>query len=515
MQDIEEDKYKLLGSLLLFTRVFYKLRTGRDFIVPEPLGRESHIITICKALTRAMDCEGSPEDALCRFLINCPPRYGKTELVIHFIAWALARFPDSKFLYISYSKSLATKQTQTVRQIIQMPEYKNLFNVQITKESSAKDNFETTAGGSVYAAGSDGTITGRGAGIQNCDRFGGAILIDDIHKPSEVTSDTMRTHTNDWYKNTLMSRVNSKKTPIIFIGQRLHEDDLPGKLMQGYDGHLWDRTVLKALGDNGQPLNPAMHSINDLLKMKEVMPYEFSAQYQQEPVPAGGGIFKGDWFIKLPEEPEVYYTFITADTAETAKTHNDATVFSFWGLYKIMDGEVQTDIVGLHWIDCHECWVEPKDLRPEFERFYADCMRYTVKPEIAAIERKSTGTTLISLLSDKRGIMIYDIERSARSGSKGDRFLACQSYVASKRISLPAYGKHTNNCIDHMVKITANDSHRFDDIADTLSDAIHLTLIDNAIGGNYTSVHNSDNKLDAFAKSYTNMNKMSKQLWQR
>jgi predicted phage terminase large subunit-like protein len=514
MDDFQDEKYKLLQSLLLFTRVFYKLRTGREFVVSRPISREPHVITICKALTRAMKC-GDIDKALVHFLINCPPRYGKTELVIHFIAWALALYPDSNFLYISYSKSLASKQTQTVRQIVHMPEYKELFGVQITRESSAKDNFETTAGGSVYAAGSAGTITGRGAGIQNCDRFGGAILIDDIHKPGEVTSDTMRGHVNDWYKSTLMSRVNSQKTPIIFIGQRLHEDDLPGKLMNGYDGSEWDKTILKAIDEIGNALNPGMHDINALLKMKEVSPYEFSAQYQQEPQPSGGGIFHEDWFVKLAEEPDIYYTFITADTAETAKTHNDATVFSFWGLYKIKDGEVETDIIGLHWIDAQECWVEPKDLKPEFERFYADCMRYRVKPSVAAIEKKSTGTTLLSLLSDKRGINIYDIERSRSSGSKTDRFLSCQSYVASKRISLPAYSKHTRACIDHMIKITANDSHRFDDIADTLSDAIHLTLIDNSIGGSYTSSHSVDLKIDAFAQNHANMNKMRTRLWHR
>jgi hypothetical protein len=39
-----------------------------------------------------------------------------------------------------------------------------------------------------------------------------------------------------------------------------------------------------------------------------------------------------------------------------------------------------------------------------------------------------------------------------------------QPYIATKRVSLPNYAKHTNMCIEHMRKITANDTHAHDDI---------------------------------------------------
>ena len=69
--------------------------------------------------------------------------------------------------------------------------------------------------------------------------------------------------------------------------------------------------------------------------MQEKSPYVFSSQFQQNPIPAGGSIFKPDWFVTLDFEPEILMTFITADTAETNKSYNDATVFCFWGLYEI------------------------------------------------------------------------------------------------------------------------------------------------------------------------------------
>ncbi len=439
----------------------------------DPVGRESHYITICRALTRVMLGETR------RLIINVPPRYGKTELLIHFVAWALAQFDDCNFLYVSYSLGLAKKQTKTVRQIVSMNEFRDTFGVGLSDETSAQGNFETAKGGSVYAAGADGEITGRGAGIKGTDRFGGCIIIDDIHKPSEVNSDTMRQSVNDWYFNTLQSRLNEPdKTPIIFIGQRLHEDDLAGNLLKTGE---WETVILPALDGASNALHPAMHSVEALYKMQDTMPYVFASQYQQDPQPAGGGIFKPEWFWQLEDEPEIVATFITADTAETDKSYNDPTVFSFFGIYRIRHGDVLTDITGLHWLDCVEIRVEPKDLEAQFMAFWANCMRYKVKPKVVAVEKKSTGVTLLSVLKTIRGLHVMDIERTKASGSKTTRFLEMQPYVASGPVSLPREGRHVERVMEHMRKITANDSHRHDDIADTLYDGIKLGIIENVI----------------------------------
>ena len=175
---------ELLSSLLLFTKVFYQLRYGRNFELSEPVGRESHYLLIARALTKVFLGD------IKRLIINVPPRYGKTEMLISFVGWALAHFPDSNFLYTSYSHSLATQQTKTIRKLLSLYEYQKLFGVSLSPDSSAKDNFELIQGGSVYAAGAMGSITGRGAGIDGSNRFGGAVLIDDIHKPARPTGKT-------------------------------------------------------------------------------------------------------------------------------------------------------------------------------------------------------------------------------------------------------------------------------------------------------------------------------------
>lgn len=502
-----EKKAKLLGSLLLFTKVFYEIRTGRPFVVSTPPGRESHIVTIAKELTSVL--RGKVKNSL----IQVPPRYGKTELCIEFVPWAFAHYPDSNFLYISFSHLLASKQTQTIREIMMLKEYRDLFDVHLKIDSKAKDNFETTANGSVYAAGGAGTITGRGAGIKNATRFGGCIICDDIHKPDEVFSDTIRQNVLDWYGNTLQSRINSRDTPIVFVGQALHEDDLPSNLRRGFDGKEWHQVIIPALDTAGNPLYPEMHTKEDLLLMEKNQPYVFAAQYQQNPQPAGGGIFKPEWFVQLANDPKMMCTFITVDTAETDKTYNDATVFSFFGVYQIEEANIATQMYGLHWIDCVQAWLEPKDLQQEFMQFYSSCMRYQTQPKFAAIEKKSTGVTLLSILKDIRGISVLDIERNSPGVSKAARFLKCQEYVAKKLISLPFGAKHTEMCVEHMRKITINDTHRNDDIADTLADGIKIGLIDKLISNFTISNDRTNNIVQNMNRNFMQQNKLRTDLW--
>ena len=62
--------------------------------------------------------------------------------------------------------------------------------------------------------------------------FAGAIIIDDPIKPEDALSDTVRERVNNRFETTIRNRVNSRKTPIIIIMQRLHEHDLCGYLQE-------------------------------------------------------------------------------------------------------------------------------------------------------------------------------------------------------------------------------------------------------------------------------------------
>lgn len=486
----EETRSKLLGSLIYFTQVFYKLRTGRDFEISQPIARESHHITICRAFTSVFKGD------ITRLLVNIAPGSGKSELLKHFIAWAMAWYPDSKFLYISYSHDLAAYHTHTIKQIMQLPLYRRLFGIELRADSTAKNHFQNLNGGTVYAAGSGGTITGFDAGLPLMKRFTGAIIMDDMHKPSDVHSDVEREKVKDNFHNTIIHRKRSPTVPIIFVGQRLHESDLPASLLAKEDGYDWDKIILKSIDEVGNVLYPKIHPKEHLLTLQESSPYSFSSQYQQDPQPAGGGIFPTNRFLELEKEPEILATFITADTAETDKDYNDATVFSFWGVHKIIQNNIETELYGLVWLDCVELRIEPKDLESEFLAFYAQCMQHNVKPKLAAIEKKSTGVTLLSVLKNMQGLEMLDISRTRASGNKTSRFLEIQPYIYTQRVSFLPHAKHKKMCIEHCGKITANNTHRFDDIADTLYDAVKLALIDQIIINRYINKTNdSTNKV--------------------
>lgn len=469
--DLDKMRIELLSSFFLFTRVMYEARTGREFLLSKPDSNESHFISIAREFVSVFQLKTK------RLMINVPPGWGKSLLCQHFIAWAMAHCPDSRFLYISHSFELAASHTHTIKKIMQFQMYKELFGVQLRHDQSAKDFFETTDGGAVAAFGAKGAITGRDAGLPGLPRFSGALIIDDIHKPDEVHSDTIREKVHKNYFETIETRLRSDNIPIIVIGQRLHEDDLPQHLLDGADGQEWKKVVIKALDDSGNARYPEVLPREKLLNLKKLQPYVFSSQYQQEPIPAGGALFKEEWFQTLDQEPKILTTFLTIDCSETEKTYNDATAMGFWGLYKLDFDSIELEMYALHCLNMIEIWIEPKDLEETFLDFYSGCMRHPVKPQSIAIEKKSTGTTLLSLLKKRQGLNVIDIERNSTSFSKSDRFLCMQPYIASRQITLPQYGKHNQLFIKHMTKITANQTHARDDICDVTFDAVDIALI--------------------------------------
>ena len=492
----ETEASLLRGSFLEFTRFFFKHLTGKDFIVSQPICRESHHITIARAYTQLFR-EQKPAHGL---LVNVPPGYGKSVMTSMWIAWCYTHYADCNFLYISYSHDLAAKHTAFVKTVMSSSMYAYLFDVHLSQDSRAKDHFMTTRGGTVAAFGSQGSITGRDAGAPGLPRFSGAVIIDDPIKPDEATSDTIRASVLRNYQETILQRPRDINVPMLFIGQRLHEDDLAAYLASGKDVREWDQLILKGIDDAGNALYPEAQPLDYLQSLQKKQPYVFASQIQQDPIPAGGSVFKPEWFAVLDEEPEMIITFITADTAETDKSYNDASVFSFWGVYRIMSNGKDTGLLGLHWIDCLEIRIEPKDLKNTFMDFYAECSLHASPPLIAAIEKKSTGVTLVSVLDEIRGLSIRSIERNRSSGSKTARFLAAQPLVASKLVSFTHGARHSRMCIDHMSKITANDSHRHDDIADTLCDALHIALVEKTLH----NVTKSDDKRKEIMQTMAN-----------
>ncbi|GKS62461.1 hypothetical protein YTPLAS21_19190 [Candidatus Nitrosocosmicus sp.] len=498
--DREEIRAKLLGSFLEFEKTMFPLVTGKSFLISQPIGRESHHISVARALTRAFNLEIPSH----RLVIAIPPGHGKSVMLCMFIAWALAHYPDARFLYVSYSADLAASHTAFIKSIIMSEHYQWLFEPRIKMDSRANDDFKTIQGGRVTAVGSTGTITGKDCGLPNLDRFSGCMVIDDPIKPDDALSARMRERVIRNYEETLMSRARSALVPYILIAQRLHMDDLSNYLIEGNDGYEWEQVILPSLDLADNALYPEVFPKETLYKIKEYQRYVWAAQHMQSPVPDGGGLYLKSDFPILDHAPDILASFITVDSAESTQNYADYTVFSFWGVYEIVEYGVKTGMLGLHWLDCVQLRCEPKDLQENFMGFWLDCLRFPVKPKFAAIEKKSTGVTLVSVLKEIRGIQIRPINRTAASKSKFQRFIDIQQYVARKQVSFTKNARHLDMCLEHLANITANGVHRFDDITDTLVDACQLALMTNSVYSLQSNENNRASSSDLLAQGLKN-----------
>lgn len=184
-------------DLLEYNKLVFRERKGFDMLLNQ------HQNTVCEALEKVVIGK------IKRLIINIPPRSGKTEMaVVNFISWCMGNFPHAHFIHASYSKRLAAKNTYEARAVMQTEAFRCVFpNAVLSSDATAKDEFRTSEGGIVYATGCEGTITGYGAGSMG-SLFGGAIIIDDPHKASEVDKDSgiSRQNVIDWFQTTMESR---------------------------------------------------------------------------------------------------------------------------------------------------------------------------------------------------------------------------------------------------------------------------------------------------------------------
>lgn len=308
-------------DFVFFIRYFFKSQYKRKW------NQWEHLILICEELKKVI------EGVTLRLIINCAPRYGKTDVSVKFfIAYGLAINPAAKFIHVTYSDDLALDNSEAARDIVSSEEYQKLFPyVKLKPSSKGKKKWYTEQGGGVYAVSFGGQITGFGAGqvdkeeneydpvfddkdldefiegINNASDidwlgnkvfFGGAILIDDANKVDDADSETLRTRVNDRFDSTISNRVNSRKTPIINGQQRTHEQDLSGYLIkkQGRieDGGEWNVLSLPSIKEDGTALCPDKHTIEELKKLEHNNDIVFQRQHMQNPKPKAGLLFPID-----------------------------------------------------------------------------------------------------------------------------------------------------------------------------------------------------------------------------
>lgn len=295
-------------------------------------------------------------------LLTLPPRHGKSEQAsVRLPPWYLGTFPTKEIIVASYSGDLASTFGSKARDLMKTVEYKNVFDVQLSEDTKAKDHWTTSAGGGYTATGIGGSVTGKGADL---------FVVDDPHKDrKEAESKVMRDAVWDFYTSVAETRMspNGKK---IVIQTRWHDDDLAGRILKREkDDPESDRVLhinFPAIAKTqeqfrsvGEALWPGRWGLDKLTKKKaNIGSREFNALYQGDPVDDNSSYFKRKDFRVITEkevERKQTLRFLTIDSALTKKDDNCPTGF--------VDNRV--DFENFWNLRAWRKWLSPKELMDE------------------------------------------------------------------------------------------------------------------------------------------------------
>jgi len=285
-----------------------------------------------------------------RLLVNVPPGTSKSLLLNVFWPaweWGPRAMPHLRYVCAAHKiENLSARDSRRMRQLITSEWYQSHWGdrVQLARDQNEKLNFVNGAQGFRIAT----AITSL-TGIR-----GDRVIIDDPHSVDSAASEVQRQAEVQTFLEAIPSRLNNpKKSAIIVIMQRLHEDDISGVILDkqlGYDHimlpMLFDPiratpTLLGAVDPRTEPnelLFPKRFPLEVVKRDRAVMgEFGFAGQYQQEPAPRGGGIIQREWW-QLWESPDnayppFEYILASVDTAYTEKEENDFSAMSVWGVF--------------------------------------------------------------------------------------------------------------------------------------------------------------------------------------
>jgi predicted phage terminase large subunit-like protein len=278
-----------------------------------------------------------------RLVITIPPRSLKSLICsVAFPAYVLGLDPTKRLIGASYSQELATKLSNDCREVMSSPWYRQLFpTTKFSRLKNTETEFATTQMGYRLATSIEGTLTGRGGDI---------IILDDPLKPIDALSDSKRERVNNAFLNTIMSRLDDKRTGVIIIVmQRLHEDDLVGRLLREAPDE-WTVLSLPAIAEQEEAIQigeqkyhvrrvgDLLHAEREPLSILQSLRAQlgsdvFAAQYQQAPVPREGVMIKRTWprrYERLPEPNASTLKIQSWDTATTDSGQSNYSVCTTW-----------------------------------------------------------------------------------------------------------------------------------------------------------------------------------------
>ena len=425
-----------------------------------------HIDCICQELVEMMEGKNN------RLVVNIPPRNLKSIICsVSLPAFILGHNPKANIICVSYNDELAETLAGQCRAVMNSSLYKDLFpKAKLSPDKNAVNDFQTVSGGGRYATSVGGTLTGRGADW---------IIIDDPIKPTDALSDTLRKKVNDWYGNTLYSRLNDKRTgKILLIMQRLHLDDLSGYILSrspeirhikipaiAMEDETWKiktpsgeyKTVIR---QKGEALHPAREDLRILQDIRlNCGEYNFSAQYQQMPISPLGNLVKKEWLKYYAEITNPMRELVISwDTASKCGNNNAYSACVIIGV----DYNEKWQVV-----DCFRGRFTFPELLQKAVAVYDQTKGKYHLPIKVLVEDKSSGTQLIQSLNCRADIEVVAIQPNK---DKEVRFGAASVHIHNGNCSFPAV--YDNNFEIFFEELLTFPQCTFKDLCDAFSQAI-------------------------------------------
>lgn len=406
-----------------------------------------HMRFLCRKLEKAAETPDS------RTLICEPPGAAKSFVASwHFPARYLSLHPNDNIITASHTDAFAEQWGRRVRNLMLSDEHQALYpGITISEDSRAAGRWDTNMGGSYFATGVGGAVTGR---------RGSLIVIDDpLRGIEDADSETVRENMWSWWAADLSTRL----TPggkIILIQTRWHLDDLAGRLIasESNGGDKWEKIILPAFAKENDPLGrkvgevlwPEWQNAAALERIKRqpsMTPRIWESLYQQSPIVEGGNIVKSSWFQPWRESSPPSCEFII-QSWDTAISNSDKAAWSACvtlGVFK--------DARGIPSVVLLSRWrgrVEYPELRAMAKRLHHNYLDdrldmpmnspSRLSPDLLLIEDKATGKPLVADFARAGiGAQAFPVQRY---GDKATRLRLCLDIFENGRFYVPYTPPH-------------------------------------------------------------------------
>lgn len=274
-------------------------------------------------------------------VVHGPPRSGKSVIISESAGpWFSGHYPNKSAIMGSANEDLASRFSAKMREKVSDPRHEAIFGEDACLGSRARANdYNLKAGGEVKAIGMNSDVIGRGASL---------IIIDDpFGKLSEARDPSYREQV--WTKFIeLLTRLNSGDSTVIIVAQRLHKDDLSGRLMRERkdqcvyfafpaviedEGDMQRDVLRRGLGES---VVPELFSAEDYFKIKAMTePDVWLAAYKGVPPGEDGARFKDKWLKSVDIDPSwaqsTMSLYLLGDPAGSTKVGSDYSAFFIVG----------------------------------------------------------------------------------------------------------------------------------------------------------------------------------------